>query len=252
MGNIRAWLLALALVGVPTICDAGTIFYPGFGTLDASLTSYDLQGNVMREYTLGTDFMPGLPVGIMLTHNSYVACAGGPSGCDSINTVGVFPVIPFFITGTGDNGFFGDPGEQTPLADGCTQYRDIFFTGIPVLVARGGCSFTDKMLIAEHALFDSVLVEDTSGAPSLGIPGLLPGSPAGMPLFLITSAVATELRIPIIPGPNFMPGLNMSVQWTPLTVPEPASLSLLGIGLAALGVVRRRNQSSASRTPHRC
>ena len=147
--------------------------------------------------------MPGLPVGFVNSQTPYFACSGGSNGCDWIME-GVLPVIPHFVTGTGDTGYFGDPDEQTALADGCTQYRSIFFEQIAALVARGGCTFTNKMLIADHALFSSVLVEDTSGASALTIPGLLPGTPAGMPLFfLITPDVATELRIPLIKEGNY-------------------------------------------------
>ena len=49
MSKVRTWLLALALAGVGTICQAGTILYPGVGRLDAFLTAYDLQGHVLHE-----------------------------------------------------------------------------------------------------------------------------------------------------------------------------------------------------------
>jgi hypothetical protein len=230
------------------------------GWLDGTLRVFDfvettpgsIEMVVRREYVLGVDFFPGVPLSFTQSGTDYVGCAGSFTTC-------VEQVMPWTTAFTPGGrvfpppGTFGDPASQTPLTDGCPslQNQGTLFSGNPVLmVARGNCTFTQKWQTAQFGGWGGSLVVDGPDDTLAGV-GLIPTAdePTLIPLFRITAATAADIRR----GAAFVtvPRVEMRVSWTqtpPQPVPEPSSLTLCAIGTMLIAVRRRRRVRAQVRT----
>jgi hypothetical protein len=142
-------------------------------------------------------------------------------------------------------------GTCVALFTGCNEPSDFPF------------STQGAALVASQALLDQVLIDGPSGDfdsnPFLtfGCPGFAPICSVVSPYFAdaLTAVVSTASNAPngiidlVSSGFGLSPTFDLSLsgyqvfaQWTPAAVPEPAFLTLLGLGLAGMGARRWRQR----------
>jgi len=126
---------------------------------------------LIHDYTLGTDFFPGVPLSNQQNGVAYSACMDG-----GINT----PIIQnppscfgsFFATLSVPL-FSLDPSQidSSLLLDGCSGVPSEGHvppntTGRALMVERGGCAFSDKWYNAEIAGWGGVFVVNDAAGPA--------------------------------------------------------------------------------------
>jgi hypothetical protein len=233
------------------------------GTLDATLRFFDVQSTedfrvqillLRREYVLGVDFIPGVPLSFQQQQIPYTACAeelGGINGkaCTSLLDVLIDP------NGTGGSILGDNPANLATLNLGCDAG---FFEVVPrtVMLARGTCSFLTKWENAVAGGYSGVLLENNNPGPPIPI-GLGPSTnEPTIPFFMITQDVANEIRtgsrryffdgsLAPFPFDRFDPIIQMQVTWTPRATPldpapEPPSIVLMALGGTFIAVRRCR------------
>ena len=246
------------------------------GTLDATLRFFDIQHSedysvsialLRSEYQLGIDFMPAVPLSFQQSLTPYSGCLStgltvfGPNCFAQVEPIAV-PGTSVFTGLTND-----DPSQLGALVDACAPGFGRYQVGdLIAMIARGNCSFSTKWENAEAAGYPAVLVENNVPGPVGGIAPVPGAFEPTIPFFLITQAVAQEIRTGskgyLLDGSpvndHFFPLVQMRVTWTPPsigdppveppveTVPEPSSMLLSLIGAAGVALARRRPISPAS------
>jgi hypothetical protein len=256
------------------------------GTLDGTLRFFDFQHTddygvnfriLRREYELGVDFMPAVPLSNQQGSVPYTGCAQ-PRFAGGAAFYGPCGTQAAALTTSPSIFDYSDvPAQLTPLSDGCSPPYP--YPGNVAIAVRGNCSFSERWQELEGAGYTGVLLQNNvPGILASGI-GLLP-VPAGtteptIPFMMITQEVANELRSGSRgydlsfngDGRRYFPIIQMYVTWTPLTnpdlenppldpgiggssqpptlvpaAPEPASLTLTLLAGALCGVrgVKRR------------
>jgi hypothetical protein len=220
------------------------------GTLDGTLRFFDFQHTddysvnfriLRREYELGVDFMPAVPLSNQQNGVPYTGCAQ-PTFSFQAAFFGPCGANARVLTNPPSIYDYGDvPAQLTALSDGCSP--PYYNPGKVVIVARGNCSFSERWQELEGAGYTGVLLQNNvPGILTSGI-GLLP-VPAGtteptIPFMMITQEVANELRSGSRgydlsfngDGRLYLPIIQMYVTWTPLTNPDTENPPLdLGIG----------------------
>ena len=223
------------------------------GQLDGVLRTYTYTSSptdptmavltLLRDYVLGVDFYPALPLSYQNGTTPYTRCV--QDGVNYAVLVNPVPCLSFFYPVTTE--VFG----QGDLRDGCDFIASVPESppGRPVMVERGNCTFRDKWAFAESEGWGGVLVvNDAPG--SVGATGLIPdpSSPEPTIAFMrLTQDVGAQIRAE---DNAFSVLLEMSVTWTPdpvvTPVPEPGTIALLAGGLATI-YHRRCRRATARR-----
>ena len=241
--TLRRWLVAAGLVLALAVPASATPIEFGGGLLDGVLRTYRLHESPvnflydvvpLRNYVLGLDFYPGVPLSVQNGTLPYSRCVQHGINYAALNNP--LPCLSFFFHWT------TLPFGEGDLRDGCTAIGPESPPGRPLMVERGNCTFREKWAIAESQGWGGVLVVNDAPGP-VGAVGLIPdpSSPEPAIAFMrLTQPVGDQIRADWEAG---ILALEMQVHWTPkVSAPEPATLMLLSVGLAA--AVRRRRRSS--------
>ena len=246
--TFRRCVLTAALIPALALPASATPIEFGGGLLDGVLRTYQLAvspSNLLydvvplREYVLGVDFFPGVPLSVQNGSTPYSRCVQHGINYAALNSPP--PCLSFFFPVTTLPFGAGD------LGDGCTFIAGVPESppGRPIMVERGGCTFRDKWAFAESQGWGGVMVVNDAPGP-VGAVGLIPDplSPEPTIAFMrLTQSVGEQIRADWAIS---LVAVEMQVHWTPRAAPEPATLALLGVAAAA--ALRRRHALRHTRT----
>jgi hypothetical protein len=261
-------VLLLGLVAVVRHAEAVPIQAYG-GWLDGTFRVYDLGHQVIdgqtfgapnvlrREFVLGTDWFPAVPVNFTQNGLAYEACLSNTNPLVPNCFANVLPRTVDWNIGHEfpPAGVLGEPAAQTSaLTDGCSPLSNPFSNDPVLMVARGNCAFADKWAYAENGGWGGLLIVEAPGSP-VAASAILPGTPNfTTPMTRITADVAAEIRrgstSADTPGVLSFPWIELRVTWSltppppppppPEPVPEPSTLALLAAGAGLLAARKRR------------
>ena len=175
MTVLRSLLTTVLAISVSSTALATPIAY-GDGMVDGVLRSYrlvtDATGTkldvvLLHDYELGTDFYPTIPRSFVDNALPYSRCLQAALNRSVLNSPP--ECLSFFFQVTTE--IFG----QGDLRDGCTFIANATERppGRPVMVARGGCTFSEKWAFAQSQGWGGIMVVNDAPGP-VGVAGLIP------------------------------------------------------------------------------